>query len=196
MYEIIAQAEGISLTPIIVGVLTALAGSGATAWFTLARTNRKLEAEGEKIYQDALKVAEERAETSYRVMSGIATTLEARLQATDQALVAANAKVEAAEAKIRELHTRAELAERDRDRAIQNAELERDALKARIADLEERYTDLIARLPGRRRRDQSGRFLDAHGETVEDDIAEDARMVEEDQSNLDEEDQENPPTSS
>jgi chromosome segregation ATPase len=150
---VLATSHGVSVTPIIVGVLAALGGSGATAWLTISRTNKKLEAESELIYQQALSLADERAAKNVETMEKIAHTLSERLTHTEQALDVARGKLAEAESKIRELSARADLLASEKDQAVVRASAERDSLQRRILELEERYADLIAALPGKRRRD-------------------------------------------
>jgi tRNA A37 threonylcarbamoyladenosine dehydratase len=153
-FWVMAAAEvGVDPTPIIVAVVAAAGGAGGAAMLTVRNTNRKIEAESEKIYQDALAVAEERAAKSIDTMAKIAKTLEERLTATETALDVAKANLIAADARIDELRTRAELATRDRDVAVAAAQRERDVMQKRISELEERVADLLAALPGRRRGD-------------------------------------------
>lgn len=148
-----ADSGGISLTPILIAVIAALGGAGGTAWFTIRRTNKKLEAESELIYQQALQLADDRAAKNVETMERITKTLSDRLTATEQALEQARQKLNDAELKIRDLAAKADMIEAEKDKAVQKAEMERDALRRRVLELEERYADLIAALPGKRRRD-------------------------------------------
>jgi chromosome segregation ATPase len=146
-------AGGVNLTPILIAVIAALGGSGATAWLTISRTNQKLEAEAELIYQQALELSDKRAAANVETMERITRTLSERLTETERALEDARAKLDQAETKIRDLAAKADLIEAEKNRAVVKAEAERDALRRRVNELEERYADLIAALPGKRRND-------------------------------------------
>lgn len=150
---VLLASGAVDPTPIIVAVLAALGGSGMTAFFTLRATNRKLEAQSERIYQEALSLADERAARNVETMQKITATLAARLDATERALDVAKARLETADAKIAELRSNADLVAAERDRAVLAAQFERDKLQRRIVQLEERVTDLLEALPARRRRD-------------------------------------------
>lgn len=149
----VVDDTGVNLAPIIMAVVAALGGSGVTAWLTVRRTNKKLDAEVEKIHQEALSLADERGQKNVETMERITHTLEARLTATELALEAARAKLDAAEAKIAALRQEHSAAIAEREERLIAAQRERDDLKTRIAGLEERLADLMAALPGKRRSD-------------------------------------------
>lgn len=159
--------NGLDLTPIIVAAVAGLGGAGGAALLTVRRTNQKIEAESEEIYQKALSLAEDRSAKNFETMRSIANTLEARLEATDKALEVARLKVEEQDRRIEELHNqslrsriREDAALHQLDITIEIAKKEREQLQARIVELEERVTDLLGVLPGRRRKDPKPKSVD------------------------------------
>lgn len=156
MWLLVSVAEaGVDLTPVLIAVVAGLTGAGGAAFFTLRNTNRKLEAEGEKLYQEALAVADQRATTAVATMDRIRQTLEERLTATERDLQSARRQLEIYEERLRGLQLAADLAHRDRESAVLAGQRERERLQDRVTELEQQVIDLNLRVspPGRRRRD-------------------------------------------
>jgi hypothetical protein len=137
---------GIDVTPIIVaiiGLVGIVAGGGL--WVKTS-TNRKLQAEGSKITQDAISAVEERGAVYVTTMDRIRRVLEERLEATERDLVEAKRALEVTEERFRVLRVQADRLEREKDDAVRDAMRERDLLRARIVELERQVDELQHRI--------------------------------------------------
>jgi hypothetical protein len=146
MVWLAAGKAGIDVTPIvvaIVGLLGVVAGGGI--WVKTS-TNRKLQAEGSKITQDAINAVEERGAMYVTTMDRIRKVLEERLEATERDLDEAKRALEATEERFRVLRVQADRLQMEKDDAVRLAERERDVLRARIVELERQVHDLQHRI--------------------------------------------------
>jgi hypothetical protein len=137
---------GIDVTPIvvaIVGLLGVVAGGGI--WVKTS-TNRKLQAEGSKITQDAISAVEERGAMYVTTMDRIRKVLEERLEATEMDLVEAKRALEVTEERFRVLRVQADGC--SRRRMMRSVWLSGSVmlLRARIAELERQVHDLQHRI--------------------------------------------------
>lgn len=138
----------------LVYVLVAVVGSSAlTALLTRAATNRKLEAEGENLQQQAIKAVEERGAQYVATMDKIRKVLEERLAATERDLAEAKRGLEVMEERWRSAQLDVSLAVKERQRVLAEAEGEREKLRQRIEELEFQVEDLRRQLPGKRHKD-------------------------------------------
>ena len=145
-----SETSGVDATPIIVAIIAALGGAGGVGWITRRSTNRKLEAEGENLYQQALSAAERRGQEAVATVDNIRRILEERLDAAERELAKLRAELVLRDEQIRRL-------EAERDAAVSDARREREAMRARIDQLEETVEDLRRQTSGRRRRDHTRR---------------------------------------
>jgi chromosome segregation ATPase len=149
------QAPHVDVTSIIVAIVAAIGGAGGTALLTRKATNKRLEAEGAKFWQEALEMAEDRHGKAIVRIENIRKIIEERLDATERELTKTRGQLETAESKIRELQAQVEAGHQERQAILERAQRERDALKRRVEELERVTVDLEARAePSRRRNDK------------------------------------------
>jgi chromosome segregation ATPase len=147
-------AQAINLTPVLVALVTAAGIALGGTVLTRRSTNRKLESEGDRLYQDALMVAEKRGQEAVATVDRIRHILEQRLDKTEAELDEYRQKLAAAEARIRELELQVEISTLEREAVLAQARMERDALRKHVDQLEAQLSDIEQRaFPGRRRRD-------------------------------------------
>jgi hypothetical protein len=137
---------GIDLTPIIVAIIGLGGIIGGAGFWVKTSTNRKLQAEGSKITQDAISAVEQRGAVYVTTMDRIRRVLEERLAATERDLVAAKRALEVTEERFRVLRVQADRLEREKDDAVRDAMRERDLLRARIVELERQVDELQHRI--------------------------------------------------
>lgn len=147
---LLTAATGVDPTPVVVAIVAGITGAGGATIFTLRTTNRKLKAEGEKLYQEALAVADQRASTAVTTMDRIRQTLEARLTATERDLEHARRQLEIYEERLRGMQLAADIAHRDRAAAVLAGQREREKLQDRVRELETQVSDLSQRVRRRR----------------------------------------------
>jgi chromosome segregation ATPase len=151
---LLQAAQGVDLGPIVAIIGAVIGSSALTAALTLRATNRKLQAEGEKLYQDALAAAAETAAKNIATIDRIREVLEKRLEATEKELASTRRALEVTEERLRSMRLETEIVARERDAAVTEAAHERELLMVRVKELEAQVADLRAQVaPGRRRRD-------------------------------------------
>lgn len=148
LFSIAETAAGsIDVTPIIVAVVVSIASAAGGAMLTRRSTNKQLSAQGDLLYQQALKVAEERGDAAVATVDRVRRILEERLTEAEDQLRSAREQLRMMEDKLR-------LSESERKGLGTQFELERDALKHRVAELEREVRDLRDQKPGRRHSDK------------------------------------------
>lgn len=149
------SAPGVDLTSVVIAIIAGIGGAGGAAILTRAATNRRLDAEGDKLKQEALLAAEERGQQAVATVDKVRRILEERLSQTERDLEQTRRDLERAEAKIRELQAQIEGGAAERVAILERAAREREALQRRLEELERQTFDLRARAePSRRHTDR------------------------------------------